>query len=146
MKTNDVILRTTAKIAVFVIWLFALYLFFAGHNSPGGGFVGGLVTSSGFVLLYLAFGIERVQRVIRIDFIRVTAIGLLIAVMTGIGSFFFDAPFLSHAFGYFYVPLLGENTELATAVLFDLGVYLTVIGGTMTIMLTIGEDSQKWKS
>ncbi|MNF11658.1 Na(+)/H(+) antiporter subunit B [compost metagenome] len=66
-------------------------------------------------------------------------LGLLVALLTGMGSFGFGAAFLSHAFGYFELPLLGK-TELATAVLFDLGVYLTVIGVTMTIIFSIGRD------
>ena len=87
----------------------------------------------------MAFGIKTMREVIPLDFKKLTALGLLVAVLTGIGSFLFKAPFLSHAFGYFDLPLLGK-TELATAVLFDLGVYMTVVGITMTIILTIGRD------
>lgn len=142
MKINDVILQTVTKMIVFIILVFAVYILFAGHNHPGGGFIGGLITASAFVLLYLAFDLEGMQRVVPFDFIRMTAVGLLIAVLTGAGSFLFGEPFLSHAFGYFDLPLFGEKTELATAVLFDIGVYLTVIGITMTIILTIGEDQR----
>lgn len=140
MKTNDVILQTATKMVVFLILVFAIFLLLSGHHHPGGGFIGGLVTSSAFVLLYLAFDIEGMKRVVPVDFIKLTAIGLLIAVLTGVGSFLFGVPFLTHTFGYVDLPVLGVDTELATAVLFDLGVYLTVIGITMTILITIGED------
>lgn len=143
IKSNDVILRTVSKVAIFIIVAFSLYLFLAGHNGPGGGFIGALMTSAALVLLAIAFGLDAIQKVMPFDFRRVTAAGLLIAVVTGMGSFLFDAPFLSHAFGYFNLPLLGR-TELATAVLFDLGVYLAVVGVTMTIILTIGRDEQRW--
>ncbi|GIQ70150.1 Na(+)/H(+) antiporter subunit B [Xylanibacillus composti] len=140
MNINDVILRTATKVITFIILAFSLYLFFAGHNNPGGGFIGGLVTASALVLMYLAFDLESMKKAIPVNYITMTAVGLLIAVATGLGSFLFGAPFLSHTFDYFDLPLFGEKTELATAVLFDLGVYLTVVGITMTIILAIGED------
>jgi len=140
MKINDVILQTVTKIVSFIILTFSIYIFFAGHNNPGGGFIGGLMTASAIVLLYLAFDLEGMRKIIPIDFIKLTALGLLIAVVTGIGSFVFNEPFLSHTYDYFDLPLFGEQTELATALLFDIGVYFTVIGVTMTIILSIGED------
>ncbi|XEC93152.1 Na(+)/H(+) antiporter subunit B [Paenibacillus tarimensis] len=139
MKINDVILQSAAKIVVFIIITFSAYLFFAGHNNPGGGFIGGLMTAAALVLLALAFDLETICTVIPINFRIITAAGLMLAILTGVGSFLFDAPFLSHTFDYKYLPLLGK-TELATAVLFDLGVYLAVVGVTMTIILSIGED------
>ncbi|MNC23140.1 Na(+)/H(+) antiporter subunit B [compost metagenome] len=139
-QSNDVILQTVSKAVVFIILVFSLFLFLAGHNNPGGGFIGGLMTSAALVLLAIAFGMKEVARTIPLDFRKVLAVGLLLAFITGSGSFLFDAPFMSHAFGYFHLPLLG-TTELATAVLFDLGVYLAVVGVTMTILFTIGRDS-----
>ncbi|MDQ0113184.1 Na+/H+ antiporter subunit A [Paenibacillus harenae] len=138
-RSNDVILKTISKIAIFIILTFSVYLFLAGHNHPGGGFIGGLMTASAIVLLAMSQGIKAAQTIIPIDYRKLTAIGLTVALLTGIGSFVFGAPFFSHSFGYFQLPLLGE-TELATAMLFDLGVYLIVVGITMTIILTIGRD------
>lgn len=139
LRSNDVILKTISKIAIFIILTFSIYLFLAGHNHPGGGFIGGLMTASALVLLAMSQGIKAAQTIIPINYRKLTVVGLAIAILTGIGSFVFDAPFFSHTFGYFQLPLLGE-TELATAMLFDLGVYLTVVGITMTILLTIGRD------
>jgi len=138
VKTNDVIFQTATKVVVFIIIIYSLHLFFSGHYTPGGGFIGGLMTSSAFVLLLLAFDIKTVVNTLQLDYIKLTAVGLLIAVLTGIGSFAFNVPFLTHTFSYVELPFLGE-TALATAVLFDLGVYLVVIGVTMTIIQTIGE-------
>jgi multicomponent Na+:H+ antiporter subunit A len=139
VRINDTIFRTAARWLSFIIMLFSLYIFLAGHNQPGGGFIGGLIAAGSLVLLALAFGSGYVRKVLPINYRILTALGLLIAVMTGAGSFVYNLPFLSHAFGYYDLPLLGE-TELATATIFDLGVYLTVIGVAMTIILTIGED------
>lgn len=136
--TNDMILQTITKVTSFIILLFSFHLFLAGHNNPGGGFIGGLMTSSAIVLLLLAYDLKTVRKALPINFIYVAAAGLLIAILTGVGSFLFQVPFLSHAFEYFQLPILGK-TELATAVLFDIGVYLVVVGITMTIIQTIGE-------
>ncbi|WP_068775832.1 Na+/H+ antiporter subunit A [Paenibacillus sp. FJAT-26967] len=139
-RSNDVILRTASKVVVFIILTFSWYLFFAGHNDPGGGFIGALMTSAALVLLSIAFGMRMIRTILPVDFRKLTAVGLLLALLTGIGSLVLDVPFLSHSFGYFDLPLLGK-TELATALLFDLGVYLTVVGITMTIIFTIGRDN-----
>ncbi|WP_188455612.1 Na(+)/H(+) antiporter subunit B [Virgibacillus oceani] len=138
-KPNDLILRTTTSLIAFILLGFAIYLLMAGHNSPGGGFVGGLMTASAFVLMYMSYGIETVKKILPINFRTLIPIGLLIAVGTGAGSFIFDVPFLSHTFGYFTLPIFGE-IELATAMLFDIGVYVTVLGVTMTIILSIAND------
>ncbi|WP_407271485.1 Na(+)/H(+) antiporter subunit B [Radiobacillus sp. PE A8.2] len=139
LKSNDLILRTTTIFIAFILFGFSIYLFLAGHSAPGGGFIGGLMTAAAIVLMYMAYGYEAVNKILPINYRYVTPIGLLIAVLTGMGSFIFDQPFLSHTFGYFHIPIFGE-IELATAMLFDLGVYLTVIGVTMTIILSIAND------
>jgi len=139
MKTNDVILQTATKVVSFIILLFSLHIFFAGHYNPGGGFVGGLLTSGAIVLLLLAYDIKTVANSLPVDYKIMIGVGLFFAVGTGLGSLFFDVPFLTHAFDYFVLPLLGK-TSLHTAVLFDIGVYLVVVGATMTIIQTIGES------
>jgi multicomponent Na+:H+ antiporter subunit A len=133
-----------SKGIVLIILTFSLYLFFAGHNHPGGGFIGALMTSAALVLMAVAFGMDTVRKVLPVNYRLITGAGLLIAIVTASGSFIFNAPFLSHAFGHFQLPILGD-TELATAVLFDLGVYLAVVGVTMNIILSIGGDKQ-WNS
>ncbi|MEN8701467.1 Na(+)/H(+) antiporter subunit B [Bacillus infantis] len=139
MKTNDIILQTVTKVTLFIIILFSIHLFFAGHYYPGGGFVGGLMTSGAIVLLLLAFDMKTVANILPIDYKYMIATGLLFAVGTGAGALLFNAPFLTHAFKDVYLPLLGK-TSLHTAVLFDTGVFLVVVGVTMTIIQTIGED------
>jgi multicomponent Na+:H+ antiporter subunit B len=139
MRTNDVMLQTATKVVTFIILMFAVHIFFAGHYTPGGGFVGGLLTASAIVLLMLAFDIETVKKIIPFNYVRMTAIGLLLALATAGASIFFNVPFFTHAYDYFNLPLFGK-TSLHSAALFDLGVYLVVVGVTMTIIQTIGED------
>ncbi|OXS57496.1 multisubunit sodium/proton antiporter MrpB subunit [Bacillus sp. V-88] len=137
VKTNDVILQTVTNVVAFIIILFSLRLFFSGHYTPGGGFIGGLMTSGAIVLLLLAYDIKTVATILPVDYKIITAIGLFFSVATGAGALLFDVPFLTHVYDYFHLPLLGK-TSLHTAVLFDTGVYLVVIGVTMTIIQTIG--------
>ncbi|SOC41202.1 Na(+)/H(+) antiporter subunit B [Ureibacillus acetophenoni] len=139
MKVNNVILQFTAKIVFFIIFFFAVHIFFAGHYTPGGGFVGGLVTASAIVLLVIAFDLNTVHKLLPINYIYVVAIGLILALGTAAISMFVEQPFFTHFFDYFYLPLFGK-TSLHTAALFDLGVYLVVVGVTMTIIQTIGDD------
>ncbi len=139
MRTNDVMLQTATKVVTFIILMFAVHIFFAGHYTPGGGFIGGLLTTSAIVLLMLAFDIPTVKKVLPINYVVLTAVGLLIAIATASASIIFDVPFFTHAYDYFDLPLFGK-TSLHSALLFDIGVYLVVVGVTMTIIQTIGED------
>jgi len=138
-EPNDVIIRSVTKVVVVIIFTFAINLFISGHHYPGGGFIGGLAFSSAVILLFLTFDIESVRKNILVDFKIVAAVGVLIAVLTGVGGMVLDAPFLSQAFGYIHLPIFGE-TELATAVLFDVGVALAVIGTSLMIIMSIGDD------
>src|SRR5690625_2778362 len=127
MKTNDVILQTGSKVLFFIILLFAVYIFFAGHNSPGGGFVGGLLTTGAFVLLLLAYDLKTVKQLLPFNFMIVVAIGLLLSLGMAAGSLVVNVRFLTHAFGGFSLPLFGESA-LHTATSFDAGGSLVVFG------------------
>ncbi|KYD22907.1 Na(+)/H(+) antiporter subunit B [Caldibacillus debilis] len=144
MKPNDVILHMAAKIAVIIIFTFAIYLFMSGHHHPGGGFIGGLTFASGIVLLYLAFDIESIRKNLPVDFKKVAAFGIILSILTGAYAMLSGEPFLTQTFGKVDLPIFGE-TELASAVLFDTGVALAVIGTAVNIILSISEDQKSWK-
>ncbi|MGZ7445074.1 Na(+)/H(+) antiporter subunit B [Paenibacillus sp. TH7-28] len=139
MKPNNVILKSVTRVAVVIIFTFSIYLFLNGHHQPGGGFIGGLSTAAAIVLLYLSFGIEKVRENIRVDFKKLAAIGVLIAVGTGMAGAVFGKPFLFQIFGHVDLPIFGD-TELASAMIFDTGVALAVIGTAVVIILGISED------
>lgn len=139
LKINDVILRTVTKIVVFIILTFGVYLFLSGHNTPGGGFIGGLVLASAIVLLYLSHDIETVQKSLPLDFKLVAAFGVLLATGTGFGSLLLGVPFMSQTFAYFDLPVFGK-TELTTVTIFEAGVALAVVGVVVTIILSISEE------
>lgn len=138
-EPNDVIIRSVTKVVVVIILTFAINLFISGHHHPGGGFIDGLASTCALLLLFMTFDIESIRKNIPVDFKVLAAVGVLIAVLTGVGSLVLDVPFLTQAYGYFNLPFFGK-TELATAVIFDVGVALAVIGTALTIILSIGDD------
>lgn len=118
--------------------LVSFYIFLRGHNMPGGGFIAGLITSVALIQQYIAHGVDWVKPRIKVDYQILIALGVLIATLTGIGSWFFDRPFMTTWFDYFDIPFIGE-IELASALIFDLGVYLTVVGATLLILANLGK-------
>ncbi|MBF7054011.1 monovalent cation/H+ antiporter subunit A [Halomonas sp. KAO] len=118
--------------------LVSAFIFLRGHNEPGGGFIAGLVTAVALILLYMARGVEWSQERLDFPYQPVAVAGVGIATLTGLGSWLFGYPFLTSSFGYFHLPLIGKF-ELATAMLFDLGVYLAVVGATLMILANLGK-------
>jgi multicomponent K+:H+ antiporter subunit A len=120
----------------------ALYILLRGHNLPGGGFVAGLITGVALILQYLAVGIEPTSARLRVDHMRLFAAGLGLALVTGLASMPLGLPFLTSWHGYVPIPLVGR-THLASAMLFDIGVYLAVVATVLLILSEIGKLSTR---
>jgi len=116
------------------------FIFLRGHNLPGGGFIAGLITSIALILQYIASGMEWTEDRIRLRYHNVIGLGLLFATIAGVGSFAFGYPFLTSTFDYITWPVVGKF-EVASALIFDLGVYLAVIGATLLSLVTVGRLS-----
>jgi multicomponent K+:H+ antiporter subunit A len=112
------------------------YIFLRGHNLPGGGFIAGLITAVALILQYIASGLSWTEDRIAMRYHNVIALGLLFAVITGAGSLAFGYPFLTSTFGYITWPVVGKF-ELASALMFDLGVYLAVVGATLMMLVSV---------
>ena len=119
-----------------------LYIFLRGHNQPGGGFIAGLVISIAILMQYMASGYSFADQRLRADHHTLIGWGVLIAGLTGVGSILFGQPFLTSAFDYFSLPVVGEF-ELATAMLFDVGVALTVVGAVMLALAQLSRVAQR---
>lgn len=132
MKRPGMILENIVPWAVGAMLMASGILFLKGHNAPGGGFIAGLLTAAALVLRLVAYGSE-LHRGKDGFFISLIAAGLAIAVATAIAPTLLGYPFFTHTFGHFHVPLLGD-IELASAALFDLGVYLVVVGNVVTVI------------
>ena len=132
---NSVILSTATRLILGLMVLFSIYLLFRGHNQPGGGFVGGLVASAAFGLMAISDGTASVRRALRIDPLMIAIIGLAVATLAGVAAAFADAPFFT---GLWTFP---AGLPLGTPLVFDVGVYLIVLGGVLSMILVLEEDT-----
>ncbi|MDX1351796.1 MAG: MnhB domain-containing protein, partial [Thiomicrorhabdus sp.] len=115
-------------------------IFLRGHNLPGGGFIAGLIASVALIVMYLSNGIEWTQKRLSVDMHLVIGFGLLIATATGIVAMGLGYPFLTSAFSHIHWPVVGEF-EVASAIAFDLGVFLVVVGATVMSLVQLGKLS-----
>ncbi|WP_121632405.1 monovalent cation/H+ antiporter subunit A [Tropicibacter alexandrii] len=113
-----------------------VYIFLRGHNQPGGGFVAGLVISIALLMQYMASGFAWTTRRQRLEYHGLIGIGVVIAGLTGMGAWLAGVPFLTSWYGYVHLPPI-EEFELASAALFDLGVFLCVLGAVMLMLYSI---------
>ena len=123
-----------------VIMAFAVYLFMRGHDLPGGGFAGGVAMAIGFILQYVASGTRWVESHLTVLPLRWIGFGILVSLLTGVGSWFFGFPFLTSYFQYTNIPFIGKMPT-ATAMVFDLGVFSLVVGATVLMLIAIAHQS-----
>ncbi|MCF8161083.1 MAG: monovalent cation/H+ antiporter subunit A [Polaromonas sp.] len=135
--THPVILATFARLLLPLALLVSFFIFLRGHNLPGGGFIAGLITAIALIVQYLANGVSWTHERLPARTHPLIAAGLAIALLTGLASWLFGRPFLTSTFGHLDWSLVGEF-ELASAMAFDLGVYLVVVGATLLILINLG--------
>ncbi|PRD45617.1 monovalent cation/H+ antiporter subunit A [Phyllobacterium phragmitis] len=145
-QTGDTLSDYLSVPSVIMHWLFpviivlAVHLFLRGHDLPGGGFAAGVALAIAFILQYLAAGTRWVEDRLRILPLRWIGVGLLSAALTGMGSWLFGYPFLTSHSQYADLPLIGK-IPLASALLFDLGVFLLVVGATVLVLIALAHQS-----
>lgn len=135
---HPLMLTTVSNIILPMAMVVAVYIFLRGHNLPGGGFIAGLIVASAMILQYVANGVDWVTSRFNVNYQSLMSLGVMTAALTGAGSWLFNKPFLTSWFTYLEWPVVGKF-EFATALLFDLGVFLTVIGATMMILSNFGK-------
>ncbi|MCT8088577.1 monovalent cation/H+ antiporter subunit A [Acinetobacter sp. C_4_1] len=140
---SPLMFRITASWVLPLALVVSLYIFLRGHNLPGGGFIAGLITSLALVIQYIALGQDQAEQMLRAKSGRLYEIwigsGLSIAGLTGLAAWFWGRPFLTSAHVHIAPPLLGD-IHLASAALFDVGVYVTVVGATMLMISVLGDS------
>jgi multicomponent K+:H+ antiporter subunit A len=141
-ERHPIMLVMASRIVLPLTLTVGIYLFLRGHNQPGGGFIAALVVAIAFLVQYLAAGFDWSDARRRFSEHRLIAWGVLVAMATGLGSLAFGANFLTSAFDYFSLPLIGKF-ELATAMLFDTGVFLTVFGAVMLALAQLSHIAQR---
>ncbi len=138
---SSLILRTATRYLFPIILLFALFALFRGHNEPGGGFVGGLLAASAFILYIFAFGIKRAKASLGVQPISLIGIGLSCAAGSAlIAPLVTGQPFMTALWGETDIPSIGK---LSTPLLFDIGVMFVVIGVILLIIFTLAEEDEK---
>lgn len=141
-ERHPMMLVMASRIILPLTLTVGIYLFLRGHNQPGGGFIAALVVAIAFLVQYLAAGFDWSDARRRFGEHQMIAWGVLVAMATGLGSLAFGASFLTSTFEYFSLPLIGKF-ELASAMLFDTGVFLTVFGAVMLALAQLSHVAQR---
>jgi multisubunit Na+/H+ antiporter MnhB subunit len=136
---HSLILKVATRLLVGMILVFAVYLLFRGHNAPGGGFVAALVAGTGFALAAISEGPAVVRSAIRIDPERIAMYGLGLGILCGLVGWLAGRPFLT---GLWWIVTTDHSKALAigTPLFFDIGVFLTVLGTLLTLILALEEN------
>lgn len=134
---KSLILRTATRFLMPLLLLFAVFLLLRGHNEPGGGFVGGLVVAAAFVLYAIAYGVDAGRRALLVDPSTLLSAGLLVALVSAIPGVLLGRPFLSAV--WTEVGIEPTVLDVGTPLVFDVGVFLTVIGVVLTIVFTLAD-------
>ena len=153
---TTVVMRTTARIVVPIVLVVAISLLLQGHNLPGGGFIAGVLTTAAFSLVYVAYGLDYLEigvlgrdvdagvgmfehRTVKV-YQRAIVFGLVVVLGSGVAGLVVGDPFLTQAHTELHgVPLYGD-VELASALVFDVGVYFVVVGSLLTILSVVGGE------
>lgn len=136
---NTLIFRTLAPPLTALMIMFSIFVLLRGHNEPGGGFIGGLIAASAFAIYGIAGGVEPVRRSLYFRPLSISAAGMLLAAASGLPSLLHEVPYLT---GLWWFPEVigGVTLALSTPLLFDIGVWLVVVGAIVAIALALEED------
>jgi multicomponent Na+:H+ antiporter subunit A len=136
-RHRSLVLEVATRMIFPLIMVLSAYFFFTGHNNPGGGFAGGLTAGLALVLRYLAGGRYELGETLPLDAGKILGVGLGLSAGTAVASLLVGAPVLSSALIEVHVPVLG-TVKFVTALFFDLGVYLIVVGLVLDVLRSLG--------
>lgn len=139
---RSVLLDETVRIAVPIVLVTSVYLLFAGHNAPGGGFIGGLVAGAAVFLRYIAGGAEGHRGVTQVPFEVLLGGGVLLSALTGVGSLLAGDGYLEAWTVEEDLPLL-DTVKFTATLPFDIGVYLVVLGLAVAVVSSIGREADE---
>lgn len=137
--TDSLILRAATRLLVALMLVFSLYILFRGHNQPGGGFIGALIASTAFIVYTMAQGPGAVRRALVVDPRILCVAGLGASLVAGLLAVIAGAPFLTGVWD----PAYAEGRSplpISTVLVFDIGVYLVVLGAVLTLVLALEEE------
>jgi multicomponent Na+:H+ antiporter subunit B len=137
---RSLILSTTARLLMPLLLLFSVFLLLRGHNEPGGGFAGGLVAATAFILIAVSHDPATARSTLRVEPQALIGTGLLMAVGSGVIGLLLGQPLLTGQ--WWNIDLPGVSFYLGTPLIFDIGVYLVVMGATLVMVLTLAEEGE----
>jgi len=137
---NSLIFSTVSRLLVGLMLLFSLFLLWRGHNEPGGGFIGGLVAAAALIVHGLAEGPEVMRRLLRFDPRSLVLVGLLSALLAGILPLLTGKSFLTGLWIFIGATATDKGLAIGTPLLFDIGVYLVVVGGVAGMFIAMEEE------
>jgi multicomponent Na+:H+ antiporter subunit B len=137
---RTVIFRTVAPFLTALMVLFSIFVLLRGHNEPGGGFIGGLIAASAIAIYGIACGVSPVRRALRLHPMTIAGVGLAVSCLSGLPSLLAGAPYLTGLWAF--PDVLGVELALSTPVLFDVGVYLVVVGAISSVALALEEKER----
>lgn len=137
---NSLILQTISRFLVGLMLLFSIFLLLRGHNEPGGGFIGGLVAAAGIIVYGIADGPAAVRKILRVDPRVIAMTGLLAAIIAGLVPVLSGDPFLTGLWTFIGATPGDKGLAIGTPLLFDIGVYLVVIGGVLGMVIALEEE------
>ncbi|KTD13226.1 Na+/H+ antiporter subunit B [Legionella jamestowniensis] len=132
---NSLILKTAANFLLLITLCFSVWVLFRGHNSPGGGFIGGLLSASGFSLYLLAHGSTALRKLVKINFKLLLSCGLLFSLCSGLISVLQKKVFLTGV----WIEI--DSFKLGSPILFDVGIYLIVLSSVLIIVQSLAAES-----
>jgi multicomponent Na+:H+ antiporter subunit B len=135
----SVILSTASKYLLPLLLIFSFFLLLRGHNEPGGGFVGGLVAAAAYALYFIGNGVDEAEKLLKIDPIKLIAIGLFIALISTVPALFVGKDFMTGIWLKTNFPVIGK---IGTPLIFDVGVYLLVLGIALKIIFSLAEEDK----
>jgi multicomponent Na+:H+ antiporter subunit B len=136
--TESLILRTAARFLLVLLLVLSVFVLLRGHNEPGGGFIGGLLAAGGIAIYQLSCGVRRARRLLRVDPRAIAGVGVLTALGAGVVGIAARGSLLAGVWSSSVVPGVGK---LGSPLLFDIGVFLVVIGAGLTILFTLDEEA-----
>lgn len=141
IQSKSLILHTATKFLLPLQLLFSIFLLLRGHDEPGGGFIAGLVAAGAIALYLFAFNLEKTRQLLRVSPHDLFGTGLLLAALSGVPAMFLGKPFFTALWWELEFPFLG-GVKLSTPLIFDIGVYLTVIGAVLAIVMALSEAEE----
>ncbi|MCV2875232.1 Na(+)/H(+) antiporter subunit B [Rhodobacteraceae bacterium XHP0102] len=137
---NSLILKTASRYLAAILLVFSIHMLLRGHNEPGGGFIGGLIGATGFVLFAIAGSVAEARKALRIEPQNLAMIGLGASAVAGLSALFANKAPFSGLWLFLFAEEGSKGLPLSSILLFDIGVYLVVMGAILTLVFAIEEE------